>query len=217
MASPRKTKNDALMQAAVEYFAARSHNSWRTNFLKNNPNQRGKPRMRLRGGVMVDVNQPWSKLHAKAKADNQRAARDAYEAVRRFPGDAEAAANYVHVRWMQRNKGDASQPKALFKPYAQLPEIEKAKDRAHVFAMTKAIAAVRKPAPKKTPRKSAKRAAARTVSIDAQTWRRLERASKQLSAALGREAPVELLVNASAEAVAAMCKALAEQARAKRR
>ena len=51
----------------------------------------------------------------KAKADNKRAAYDAYDAVKKFPNDREAAADYVHERWIKRNKGDTSQPKALFK------------------------------------------------------------------------------------------------------
>src|SRR5262249_38699250 len=157
-----------------------------------------KPRMRLRGGVMVDVNQPWSKLHPKAQADNKRAARDAYRAVKKFPNDREAASEFVHERWIARNKNDASQPKELFKPYAGLPDVEKDKDRAHVDNMKKALAAVSKPAKKK-----AKPPSGATVRIDARAWARLESAAKRLSAALGRDVPAELLLNASIEATTA--------------
>src|SRR5262245_225697 len=132
MPSARNGQNAKELEAAVEYFSARSHQAWRREFQKNNPKEADKPRMRMRGGVMVDVNQPWSKLHPKAQADNKRAARDAYQAVKKFPTDREAAAEEVHVAWIKRNKNDASQPKALFKPYARLPEGEKDKDRAHV-------------------------------------------------------------------------------------
>lgn len=160
MAAARKAqKSDRTLEAAVEYFSARSHNAWRKNLLKNQPKQKGKPRMRLRGGVMVDVNQPWSKLDARAKADNKGAARDAYLALKTFPKDREAAADYVHRAWMKRNKGDASQPKALFKPYAKLPAVEKDKDRAHVDAMKKAVAAVRRRGPRKAVGKSKTRSA----------------------------------------------------------
>src|SRR5215207_7671700 len=138
-AKAKSQKSNRLAEAAVDYFAARSHDAWRRNLLKTDPKQKGKPRLRQRGGIMVDVNQPWTKLHPKAKADNKRAAYDAYEAVKKFPNNREAAAAYVHVRWIKRNKGDPSQSKALFKPYAQLPEAEKDKDRAHVDNMKRAL------------------------------------------------------------------------------
>lgn len=211
---PRQ-KADPVLEAAVEYFSARSHDSWRRTFLKANPKEKGKPRMRLRGGVMVDVNQPWSKLHPKAQADNKRAARDAYRAVKKFPNDREAASEFVHECWIKRNKGDASQPKALFKPYARLPEVEKDKDRVHVDGMKKALAAVQAKS-RKTPRK-AKAAAGAWVSveIDAKAWKRLQSAAKQVSVVLGRDVPADVLLAAGAEAMAAVCKAMAAQSRTK--
>jgi hypothetical protein len=210
-AAKKAPKTDPILEAAVDYFSARSHDAWRKRLLETNPEQKGKPRMRLRGGAMVDVNQPWSKLDLKAKEDNKRAARDAYEAVKRFPKDREAAADYVHKCWIKRNKNDASQPKELFKPYARLSEVEKDKDRAHVDRMKQAIAAVRKRVSKKAPTRRAQgratRAAFKTVRIDAASWRRLEAAAKGLSKVLGREIAVEALLSAGAEAVAAVCKA----------
>ncbi|HYD73679.1 MAG TPA: hypothetical protein VEF55_11100 [Candidatus Binatia bacterium] len=208
-AKAKKQKRGRLAEAAVDYFAARSHDAWRRNLLKAQPEQKGTPRMRLRGGVMVDVNQPWTKLHPKAKADNKQAAYDAYDAVKKFPNDQEAAAEYVHQRWIKRNKGDPNQPKALFKPYAGLPEVEKDKDRAHVDNMKKALAAVRKDAPKG----KAKRAAA-TITVDAKAWRRLTSAARQLSTALGRPVQPEALLAAGMEAMAAVCEAIASEARA---
>jgi hypothetical protein len=218
MAAARKAqKTNPTLEAAVEYFAARSHDAWRKRLLQTDPKQKGKPRMRQRGGVMVDVNQPWSKLDQRAKADNKRAARDAFDAVKKFPKDREAASNYVHKRWIARNKGDASQPKVLFKPYARLPEVEKDKDRAHVDRMRIALAAVSKRPAKKAPRKAAKRPVATTVKIDAQSWKRLEAAAKRLSAALGREVPPEALLSAGVEAMAGLARAMAAEARGKRR
>jgi len=203
MAKAAKTKKVApAKEAAADYFSSRSHNAWRKKLLETDPSQRGKPRMRLRGGVMVDINKPWATLDPKAKADNKRAAYDAYDAVMRFGDDREAASNYVHERWIARNKGDASQPKALFKAYAKLPEVEKDKDRAHVDRMKKAIAAT---SPKKRPAKKAK-AAFKTVRVDAKAWARLEAAAKDLSKALGRKVSPETLFIAGVEAVAAAAK-----------
>ncbi|MGQ0532578.1 MAG: hypothetical protein ACT4OF_07805 [Caulobacteraceae bacterium] len=215
MAVARKArKADPILEAAIDYFSARSHDAWRKCLLQTNPEQKGKPRMRLRGGVMVDVNQPWSRLDLRTKKDNKRAARDAYEAVKRFPQDREAAAAYVHQCWIKRNKNDASQSKELFKPYARLPEVEKDKDRAHVDRMKQAIAAVRKRATKKAPAKKGKRAVAfKTLRVDAKTWRRLETAAKDLSKLLGRDVTPEALMAAGVEAVAAVCKAAAARAK----
>jgi len=204
MAKAAKAKKVApAKEAAADYFSSRSHNAWRKKLFETNPEQRGQPRMRLRGGVMVDINKPWATLDPKAKADNKRAAYDAYDAVMRFPGDREAASNYVHERWMARNKGDASQPKALFKPYAKLPEVEKDKDRAHVDRMTKAIAAT---SPRKRTAKKAKAPAYKTVRVEAKAWARLEAAAKDLSKALGRKVSPETLFIAGVEAVAAAAK-----------
>lgn len=206
-------KADPVLEAAVDYFAGRSHDAWRKQLLKTDPKQKGKPRMRERGGVMVDVNQPWAKLHPKAKADNMRAARDAYAAVKKFPNDREAASDYVHRAWIKRNKGDKSQPKELFKPYAQLTKVEKDKDRAHVDNMKAAIAAVSA----KAPAKKAKRAAGvKTVEIDAAAWRRLEAAAKALSTVLGRKVPPEALVSAGVEAIASLARSVAADARGKK-
>lgn len=201
MARAAKAKKaDPLREAAVDYFSSRSHNAWRKSLLETNPEQRGKPRMRLRGGVMVDINKPWASLDPRAKADNKRAAYDAYDALRRFPDDREAASAYVHECWIKRNKGDKSQPKALFKPYARLPEIEKDKDRAHVDRMKAALRAVgAKPA-----RKAKSATATKTVRLDAKTWARLQAAAKSLSTALGRDVTPEALLVAGAEAVAAI-------------
>lgn len=203
-----KKKADAVAEAAVEYFAARSHDAWRRTLLKTNPEQKGKLRLRRRGGVMVDVNQPWSKLHAKAKADNKRAAFDAYDAVTKFPHDREAAADYVHKCWIKRNKNDPSQPKALFKPYARLTEVEKDKDRAHVDTMKKAIAAVRKRTAPGKPR---------TIALTPEQWARLDAAAKALSAHLGRPVAAEALLIAGVEAIAAVSGAIAKPKKTRRR
>lgn len=210
------TKTDAAMEAAVDYFAGRSHDAWRKQLLKTNPEQRGKPRMRLRGGIMVDINQSWAKLHPNAKADNKHAARDAYAAVMKFPNDREAASVEVHKAWIRRNKHDKSLAKDLFKPYERLSEIEKDKDRAHVDNMKKAIAAVRKSAKTVVSRK-AKAPVFKTVRIDAKHWARLEAAAAKLSKLTGRAVAPEALLAAGVEAILAVSGAVAAQAKPKKR
>ena len=76
----------------------------------SNPDQKDEPRMRMRGGKMVDINQPWASLDPAAKADNKIAAACAYAAVKRHPGNREKAAAYVHKQWMKRNRADPNQP-----------------------------------------------------------------------------------------------------------
>jgi hypothetical protein len=219
-AKAKARKTDPVRDAAADYFAGRSHDAWRRTFHKTNPKEKDKPRMRERGGVMVDVNQPWSKLHPKAKADNQQAAFDAYDAVTKFPSNREAASSYVHDLWIKRNKKDPNQPKELFKPYASLPEVEKDKDRAHVDNMKKALAAVRKAPAKKAPRKAAKQAkkiaGARTVQVDARTWRQLEAAARDMSKLTGRDVAPEALVSAGLEAFATILRAVAADTRSKK-
>ena len=210
------TKADPRMEAAVDYFAGRSHDAWRKQLLKTNPEQKGQPRMRTRGGIMVDINQPWSKLHANAKADNKNAARDAYAAVMKFPNDREAASIEVHKAWIARNKHDKSLDKALFKPYAQLSEVEKDKDRAHVDNMKAAIAAVRKSAKAIAPRK-AKPPAFKTVRIEAKHWAKLEAAATKLSKLTGRAVAPEALLTAGLEAIVAVSGAVAAEAKPKKR
>ena len=158
------------IEAAVDYFAARSHSAWRKQFHKTNPKERTLPRMRMRGGKMVDINTPWKDLDPKAKAENKVAAYAAYAAIEKFPNDREKASDYVHKQWIKRNRADASQPKSLFKPYSALPEVEKDKDRAHVDQMKAALAAVRK-----GPRKVAKKAT-RPLTVDERSAARLEAA-----------------------------------------
>lgn len=202
-----------ILDQAVEYFAARSHNAWRRKFHKAQPDLKAKPRLRLRGGARVDINKPWKDLDPKAQADNRIAARDAYQAVIKHPDDREAAADYVHRRWIARNKADPSQPKALFKPYAALPEGEKDKDRAHVDAMKAALRAVnaKKPRPRKTVRR------APSIELGPAIHARLEAAAKRLSAQLGRQVTSDELARAAVEAMLTIYEAPPQVKRAPRR
>ncbi len=199
------------IEAAVEYFASRSHDAWRRQFHKTNPKERALPRMRMRGGKMVDINKPWRDLDPKAKADNKVAAYAAYAAIEKFPNDREKASDYVHEQWIKRNRADPSQPKDLFKPYAALPDVEKDKDRAHIDRMKAALAAVQKT------RKAPKKTAPRTLRVDARSTVRLEAAASRLSAAFGRTITAEALMAAGVEAVLAVCETAAPRARAKKK
>jgi hypothetical protein len=214
-------KDQDVLEAAVEYFASRSHNAWRRQFMKAHPREAAKPRMRQRGGEMVDINQPWKSLHPKAKADNKVAAYDAYQALIKHPKDREAASDYVHKRWIARNRRDPNQPKDLFKPYAALPEAEKDKDRAHVDNMKAALAAVKKKTAAKRPvKKTAKKAAAKTkarangaaphaFTLDAQTAKRLDAVAKRLSKTTGHKVTAEHLVLVGMQAMLALYEAAA--------
>jgi hypothetical protein len=201
-----------IIEAAVDYFAARSHDAWRKQFHKTNPKARALPRMRMRGGKMVDINKPWKDLDPKAKAENKVAAYAAYAAIEKFPSDREKASEYIHEQWIKRNRADSSQPKSLFKPYSALPEVEKDKDRAHVDQMKTALAGVRK----RTPRKAAKKAV-RPLRVDARSAARLEAAAMRLSALLGRKVTAQALLAAGVEAVLAASEAGEPRARRRKR
>lgn len=202
------------IEAAVDYFAARSHDAWRKQFHKTNPKERALPRMRMRGGKMVDINQPWKSLDPAAKADNMIAAETAYEALARFPKNREKAAAYVHKQWIKRNRADPNQAKDLFKSYAELPEVEKDKDRAHIDQMKASLKAVRQT---KKAAKRAKNATSASLQLDAKVASRLEAAAVALSAATGRSITAQALLSAGAEAVLAICEAAAPAKRKKKR
>jgi hypothetical protein len=198
------------VEAAVEYFASRSHDAWRRQFHKANPKERSLPRLRLRGGKMVDINKPWKELDPKAKAENKVAAYAAYAAIEKFPNDRERASDFVHKQWIKRNRADPNQPKDLFKPYSALPEVEKDKDRAHIDRMKAALRAVQV-------KKPLKKTAARTLQVDVRATVRLEAAATRLSAALGRAITAEALMAAGVEAVLAVCETTAPRAKPKKK
>jgi len=201
------------IEAAVEYFAARSHDAWRRQFHKTNPKECALPRLRMRGGKMVDINKPWKDLDPKAKAENKVAAYAAYAAIEKFPNDREKASDYVHKQWIKRNRADPSQPKALFKAYSALPEVEKDKDRAHIDQMRAALVAVRK---RRAPGKAVKKTAP-ALSVDTRSAARLEAAAARLSKALGREVTAQALLAAGVEAVLAACENTKQRPRAKKK
>jgi|GEM_PF-2364163 len=207
-----KGKLVALRERAVDYAAGRMHDAWRRQFMKDNPEAANQPRLRMRQGKMVDVNQPWERLDPAAKQDNKLAAYDAYAAVERFPKNREKAAAFVHAAWVKRNRADPNQPPGLFKPYAELSEVEKDKDRAHVDEMKDAVAAVTSTAERKRKKAKNKKKAKKKpppLALDAALAERLEAAAAALSKATGAELSAEALLAAAAEAVLAICDAAA--------
>lgn len=122
-------------EQAVDAFGAQSHNEWLRNFREGTPSEAEQPRMRERGGKLVDINKEWKDLDPAAQQDNRVAARVAYDAVKQYGDNTEAAADYVHRKWMERNASQRATQPALFEDYANLPEAEKAKDRNHVILM----------------------------------------------------------------------------------
>lgn len=119
----------------VRQFASMAHEEWRRNFDSTGT----KPRVKKNSdGTEGDINVPFDKLHPDWQRENLAAGQAALEAVKNFPNDEEAAAAYIHDKWMQRNpKGDWNAAQHV--PYDSLPEVEKEKDRVHVRTMRRLL------------------------------------------------------------------------------
>lgn len=116
----------------ITQFASAAHEAWRRSLP---PNEQNEPRERSKnGGPKADINVPFDQLHPTAQQENLAAGIAAEQAVKKFPNDIEKAAEYIHIEWMKRNPRDNSNA-AQHKPYDELPEIEKEKDRVHVRTM----------------------------------------------------------------------------------
>ena len=125
-----------LAENAVQQFASAAHEKWRRSLP---PNEQNVPRIRSKnGGPKADINVPFDQLHPTAQQENLAAGIAAEQAVKKFPNDIEKAAEYIHIEWMKRNPKDDYNA-AQHKPYDQLPEIEKEKDRVHVRTMMKLL------------------------------------------------------------------------------
>lgn len=117
--------------AEVNKFASWAHEEWRKGWEK----QQGGPRVKKNSdGTEGDINVPFDKLHPDWQKENLAAGKAAFEAVQKFPDDEEAAADFIHQQWMERNPKQAWNA-AQHVSYKQLPESEKEKDRVHVRVM----------------------------------------------------------------------------------
>jgi hypothetical protein len=116
----------------VMQFAAKAHEAWRKQHIKDKGDV---PRVKKNSdGTEGDINVPFNKLHPDWQKENIAAGHAALAAVKKHPHDMEKASEHVHNEWMKRN------PKADYnadqhKPYNELPEDEKEKDRVHVRTM----------------------------------------------------------------------------------
>lgn len=123
-----------LQEDAVREFASLAHEEWRKGWISQNAGK-SIPRVKQNSdGTDGDINVPFDQLHPDWQRENLAAGKAAKEAVQQFPDDIEAASEYVHNEWIKRNP-KADYNAAQHVPYAQLPETEKEKDRAHVRTM----------------------------------------------------------------------------------
>jgi hypothetical protein len=126
---------NTLMENAVHRFASMAHEEWRRNYDATGK----KPRIKKNSdGSEGDINVPFDELHPDWQRENLAAGAAAQEAVTKFPDDMEKAAEYIHIKWMQRNT-KADYNAAQHVPYDELPEDEKEKDRVHARTMMKLL------------------------------------------------------------------------------
>jgi hypothetical protein len=116
---------------AIVQFASKAHEEWRKNFDPTGKKERIKKNS---DGTEGNINVPFEKLHPDWQKENIAAGHAALAAVKKHPHNMEKASEHIHNEWMKRN------PKADYnadqhKPYNELPEDEKEKDRVHVRTM----------------------------------------------------------------------------------
>jgi hypothetical protein len=131
-----KTFNEYLEEKVrfgkVMQFAAKAHELWRAQHAKDKGNV---PRVKKNSdGTEGDINVPFHKLHPDWQKENIAAGHAALAAVKKHPHDVEKASEHVHNEWMKRNP-KADHNASQHKPYKDLPEDEKEKDRVHVRTM----------------------------------------------------------------------------------
>ena len=126
--------SESVRVGKVQQFAAKAHEAWRKSLP---PNEQNVPRERSKnGGPKADINVPFEKLHPTAQQENLAAGKAALAAVKKHPKDMEKAAEHIHNEWMKRNP-KAEHNADQHKPYSELPDSEKEKDRVHVRTMQK--------------------------------------------------------------------------------
>ena len=125
--------NEAKRFGKVQQFAAKAHEVWRKNFDPSGTKERIKKNS---DGTEGNINVPFNKLHPDWKKENIAAGHAALAAVKKHPKDIEKAAEHVHNEWMKRNP-KAEHNADQHKPYSELSDAEKEKDRVHVRTMQK--------------------------------------------------------------------------------
>ena len=125
--------NERVRVGRVQRFGAKAHDEWRKNFDPTGTKERIKDNS---DGTKGNINVPFDKLHPDWKRENLAAGKAAMDANRRYPKDIEKAAEHVHNEWMKRNP-KAEHNADQHKPYSELSDAEKEKDRVHVRTMQK--------------------------------------------------------------------------------
>jgi len=122
-----------VVDGRVTQFASDAHELWRKQHIKDKGDV---PRVKKNSdGTEGDINVPFHKLHPDWQKENIAAGHAALAAVKKHPKDIEKASDYVHKEWMKRNP-KADYNASQHKPYKDLPEDEKEKDRVHVRIMS---------------------------------------------------------------------------------
>ena len=122
-------------------FASMAHEKWRKNW---DPEGTGKPRIKKNSdGTEGDINVPFDKLHSDWKRENLAAGEAAKEAVEKFPDDEEAGAEYIHIKWMERNPREEWNADQHV-PYEELPDKEKEKEKLQ-YRIMKSLLDVEEP------------------------------------------------------------------------
>jgi hypothetical protein len=127
----------SLKKKAVDAVASKAHQNWQQNFRRDNPSAKSRMKDDGAGGQVDILNTSYEDLPEKWKKENKLGAEAAVDAVEKFGADMEAAAEHVHVKWLERNGEWA--PEAQKKPYADLSDEEKEKDRVFVRDARKAL------------------------------------------------------------------------------
>ena len=129
----RESLEEQVRVGRVMQFAAKAHELWRNQHIKDKGDV---PRIKKNSdGTEGDINVPFHKLHPDWKKENIAAGHAALAAVTKHPHDTEKAAEHVHNEWMKRNP-KTEYNSSQHKPYKDLPEDEKEKDRVHVRAIS---------------------------------------------------------------------------------
>ena len=116
----------------AEELARQHHAQWLANF--DGP----WPRIKEIDGASFDICVAWHELHPAWRRQQVAAQQDYVDAVAGV-ADMETAASIVHDVWMLNNIHELAARPHLFRPYEQLQEAEKNKDRATVQNIRDAV------------------------------------------------------------------------------
>ena len=130
---------DKIEEKIITEFASLAHEAWRKGFdsVYAETGVPSKQRVKKNSdGTEADINVPFGNLHPDWQKENLAAGKAALQALQQFPTAAELdkAANFIHEEWMKRNP-KADYNAAQHVPYAELPEVEKEKDRVQVVTI----------------------------------------------------------------------------------